>query len=72
MYIRALESKASPKTISYFREESTRYKEYMTYKQYVTIRNPKTQWKALKDKWMYLLYILLLRTKKRCEIKKLI
>lgn len=62
MYMKASGNSTPRKIISYFKEESTRYMEYMSYKQYMLIRNPQTRWQRIKDKWAYLLYIIRLKT----------
>jgi len=63
IYVNALRRHASEKIIAYFRKEATRYKEYLSYRQYLVIKNPETFYQALWEKVIYLIYILRLNFK---------
>ncbi|GHU62659.1 hypothetical protein FACS1894123_04000 [Bacteroidia bacterium] len=44
--------------IDYFRKEAIRYKEFLSYQQYMSIADAKTQWQKFRAKLTYLFYIL--------------
>jgi glycosyltransferase involved in cell wall biosynthesis len=58
MYMLAKRMKASENILKYYRKESTRYKEYISYVNYFAIRLPETRIKKWKRKLEYLWYIL--------------
>jgi len=64
IYSCALRSHAPEKIIAYFRREATKYKEYLSYRQYLVIRNPRTYYQTLREKMIYMIYI----TRKRLRV----
>jgi len=58
IYICALKEKAPEKIVAYFRNEATKYKEYLSYRQYIVIRRPHTFYQTLWEKIIYLIYIM--------------
>jgi glycosyltransferase involved in cell wall biosynthesis len=58
MYLHAVRKEAPEQFISYFRKETIRYKEYLSYQQYISLCDPQTAWQILRDKWIYLFYIM--------------
>jgi hypothetical protein len=54
----AIQKEVPKKFIDYFRKEATRYKEFLSYQQYISIVDAETQWQKLKAKLTYLFYIL--------------
>jgi hypothetical protein len=58
MYVNAVHKKAPQKCISYFQKEATRYKEYLSYRQYLAIRNPQTFLQMLYDKLVFIFYVM--------------
>jgi len=58
-YIYALKSQAPEKIITYFRKEATKYKEYLSYRQYILLRKPRTPYQFFWEKISFLAYILL-------------
>jgi glycosyltransferase involved in cell wall biosynthesis len=58
MYLQAIQKGASEKFIDYFRKEATRYKEFLSYQQYMSIVNTETPWQKFWAKSAYLFYIL--------------
>jgi len=63
MYACALREHASEKIVTYFRKEATKYKEYLSYRQYLVIRKPQTFYQILWDKVIYIIYIMQLNFK---------
>jgi hypothetical protein len=58
MYLRATQENIPRKYVLYFRKEATKYKEYLSYKQYIFICNPENCIWEWKEKLRYLFYIL--------------
>jgi hypothetical protein len=58
MYLRAGRKAESEKFVPYYRKEATRYREYLSYQQYISIRNPQNRMREWIDKLKYILYIL--------------
>jgi len=54
----------TPEIIQHYRKESTRCKEYLSYADFLRIRQPKSRYELLKLKLSFLFYILRIRVKK--------
>jgi glycosyltransferase involved in cell wall biosynthesis len=65
MLLKARNKKAGKDIINHYVRESTRYKSYMPYYRYVTIRYPENWLERLKCKFEYLFHILLVKVE--CE-----
>ena len=53
MYLRAAQKEESKKFVPYFFKEATRYKECLSYQQYISIRNPQSRIREWMDKLNY-------------------
>jgi len=62
MYLQAIDEHAPVKFITYFQQEAVRYKEYLSYQQYISIINPKNFFQEIYYKLAYIFYILKIRT----------
>jgi len=62
MYLRAGQKEYSKKFVPYFRKETTRYKEYLSYQHYISIRDPQNRISEWIDKIKYIFYILRIKT----------
>ena len=58
MCFQAGQKEESMKYVSYFRKEATRYREYLSYQQYISICDPQNRLREWMDKLRYLFYIL--------------
>jgi len=63
MYIRAGRREESKKFVPYFRKEATRYKDCLTYQQYISICNSQSRSCVWMKKMKYILHILQIQTK---------
>ena len=57
-YTYAVRNHAPEKFIIYFRKEATKYKEYLSYRQYSLIMNPQSFYQSICNKIVYLMYII--------------
>jgi len=57
MYLRVAQKEEAKKFVPYFRKEATKYKEYLSYHQYISIRDPQNRMREWIEKIKYLLYI---------------
>jgi glycosyltransferase involved in cell wall biosynthesis len=58
MYLRSRQKEESEKFAHYFRKEATRYREFLSYQQYISILNPQNRFSEWMYKLRYILYIL--------------
>ena len=58
MYLQTKKKKESQKFVTYFRKEATRYKDCLSYRQYISTLDPQSRFKEWKYKIIYMLYIL--------------
>jgi hypothetical protein len=62
MYLHAGQQEEHKKFADYFRKEATRYKERLSYQQYISILDPQSRFQEWRDKMRYLFYILRIKT----------
>jgi len=62
MYLRAGQNEESKKFVPYFQNEAIRYKEYISYQQYISVRNPQNRLTEWMVKIKFILYILRIKT----------
>lgn len=62
MFMKAQQEVCSPEIINYFRNEATKYKECLSYQQYISIRNPQNLFSEWMDKLAYIYCILIIKT----------
>ena len=57
MCLRAEKIEETKQFVPYFRKEATRYKEYLSYHQYISIRNPQNRFQEWVEKIKYIVYV---------------
>ena len=62
MYIRAIQKEEAKQFVHYFRKEATRYKEYLSYQQYISICAPQNRLQEWMDKLKYVFHVLCIKT----------
>jgi len=62
MYLKVMQKEDSKKFASYFQKEATKYKEYLSYQQYISICDPKNRIREWVEKFKYIFYILRIKT----------
>jgi glycosyltransferase involved in cell wall biosynthesis len=62
MYLRSRQKEESKKFAPYFRKEATRYREFLSYQQYISILDPQNLFSEWVYKLRYMLYILQVKT----------